>query len=71
MSGDEHMENGITLEDVCKYAQLAEEYVDIIHVSAGSYYTTNQYTFPGIFVPHGCNLEPAKAVKKWADCPRK
>ena len=64
MSGDEHMENGITLEDVCKYAQLAEEYVDIIHVSAGSYYTTNQYTFPGIFVPHGCNLEPAKAVKK-------
>ena len=29
-----------------------------------SYYTTNQYTFPGIFVPHGCNLHLAKAVKK-------
>lgn len=64
MSGDEHMENGITLDDVCSFAKMAEEYVDIIHMSAGSYYTTNQYTFPGIFVPHGCNLELAKAVKK-------
>ncbi len=64
LSGDEHMENGITIEDVCKFAQMAEEYADIIHLSAGSYYTTNQYTFPGIFVPHGCNLELAKAVKK-------
>jgi len=64
MSGDEHMENGITLEDVCAFAKMAEEYVDIIHMSAGSYYTTNQFTFPGIFVPHGCNLELAKAVKK-------
>lgn len=64
MSGDEHMEGGITLNDVCAFAQMAEEYVDIIHLSAGSYYTTNQYTFPGIFVPHGCNLHLAKAVKK-------
>ena len=64
MSGDEHMENGITLDDVCAFAGMAEEYVDILHMSAGSYYSTNQYTFPGIFVPHGCNLYLAKAVKQ-------
>lgn len=64
MSGDEHMENGISLEDVCAYARLAEEYVDIIHISAGSYYSSNVYMFPGIFVPHGCNLDVARAVKR-------
>lgn len=63
LSGDEHMENGITVEDVCAFAKMAEPYIDIIHLSAGSYYTTNQYTFPSIFVPHGCNLDLARAVK--------
>ena len=69
ISGDEHMENGITLEDVCAFAQMAEKYIDIIHISAGSYYTTNQYTFPSIFLPRGCNLELAKAVKKVVKIP--
>ena len=64
LSGDEHMENGISIEDVCAFAKMAEPYIDIIHLSAGSYYSTNQYTFPSIFVPHGCNLELAKAVKR-------
>lgn len=64
ISGDEHLENGITLDDVCAFSQMAEEYIDIIHLSAGSYYSSNLYTFPGIFVPRGCNLELAKAVKK-------
>lgn len=64
ISGDEHLENGISLDDVCAFSQMAEEYVDIIHLSAGSYYSSNLYTFPGIFVPRGCNLELAKAVKK-------
>ncbi len=72
MSGDEHMENGITIEDVCKFAVMAQEYIDIIHMSAGSYYTTNQFTFPGIMVPgspEGCNLYLAKEVKKHVKIP--
>ena len=51
ISADEHMENGITFEDVCAFCKMMETYVDIIHVSAGSYYTTNQYTFPGFLCP--------------------
>lgn len=72
ISGDEHMENGITMEDVCAFARMIEDTVDIIHVSAGSYYTTNQYTFPGIFVPggpEGCNLALAREVKKHVKIP--
>ncbi|MCQ2552136.1 MAG: FAD-dependent oxidoreductase [Clostridia bacterium] len=72
MSGDEHIDGGITLEDVCKFAKMAEEYIDIIHLSAGCYYTTNQWTFPGIFVPGGpeaCNLYLAKEVKKHVSIP--
>jgi len=72
ISGDEHIEGGITIEDVCAFAKMAEEYVDIIHLSAGCYYTTNQYTFPGIFVPggpEGCNLSLAREVKKHVSIP--
>ena len=64
ISGDEHTEGGISVDDVCRFAQMAEEYVDIIHISAGSYYSSNTYTFPGIFVERGCNLAIAKQVKK-------
>ena len=72
ISGDEHIEGGITIEDVCAFAKMAEQYIDIIHLSAGCYYTTNQYTFPGIFVPggpEGCNLYLAKEVKKHVSIP--
>lgn len=72
LSGDEHCDNGITLEDVCTFCQMIQDTVDIIHVSAGCYYTTNQYTFPGIFVPggpEGCNLYLAKEIKKHVHIP--
>jgi len=63
ISGDEHIEGGITVEDVCAFAKMAEDDLDILHISAGSYYTSNLYMFPGIFVPYACNREVAKAVK--------
>jgi 2,4-dienoyl-CoA reductase-like NADH-dependent reductase (Old Yellow Enzyme family)/thioredoxin reductase len=72
MSGDEHAENGITIDDVCKFAVMAQEYIDIIHMSAGSYFSSNQFMFPGIMVPggpEGCNLYLAKEVKKHVKIP--
>ena len=72
MSGDEHMENGITPDDVCAFAMMIEDKVDIIHMSAGSYYTTNQYMFPSIYLPNGpqgCNLHLARAVKQKVKIP--
>lgn len=64
ISGDEHIENGTTLEDVIEFTKMAKPYIDIIHVSSGSIAGSNQYTFAGIFLPRGLNLHLARAVKK-------
>lgn len=65
ISGDEHLgDQGMEIEEVIEFCKMIEDKVDIIHISAGSYYSTKQYTFPSIYVPHGCNLHLAAAVKK-------
>ncbi|MDR2403003.1 MAG: FAD-dependent oxidoreductase [Spirochaetaceae bacterium] len=64
VSGDEHLKNGITREEAAEFAVIIQDYVDIIHVSAGSYYTARQYTFPGSYQPRDTNTHLAEAVKK-------
>lgn len=64
MSGDEHLDGGSTMEEAVEFGRMLEEYVDILHVSSGSYYSSRQYTFPTIFTPHGCNIHLAEAFKK-------
>ncbi|MDR2655399.1 MAG: NAD(P)/FAD-dependent oxidoreductase [Oscillospiraceae bacterium] len=64
MSGDEHLDGGSTMEEAVEFGKMLEEYVDILHVSSGSYYSSRQYTFPTIFTPHGCNIHLAEAFKK-------
>lgn len=69
MSGDEHLEGGIIKEEAAEFAAIIEEYIDIIHVSAGSYYTARQYTFPGPYQPRDTNTHLAEAVKKKVKIP--
>ena len=64
MSGDEHLEKGIVKEEAAEFAAILQDYIDIIHVSAGSYYTARQYTFPGSYQPYDTNTHLAAAVKK-------
>jgi len=64
ISGDEHMENGLTIDDVIGFARLAKPYIDIIEISAGAGSFNNVNTFPGIFLPHEVNLPLARAVKR-------
>ena len=64
MSGDEHLDGGIVKEEAAEFAAIIEDYIDIIHVSAGSYYTARQYTFPGAYQPRDTNTHLAEAVKK-------
>jgi 2,4-dienoyl-CoA reductase-like NADH-dependent reductase (Old Yellow Enzyme family)/thioredoxin reductase len=64
MSGDEHLDGGSTMDEAVEFGKMLEEYVDILHVSSGSYYTSRQYTFPTIFTEHGCNIHLAEAFKK-------
>lgn len=64
ISGDEHLEGGVTAEDAGEFCAILQDYVSIFHVSAGSYYTARQYTFPGSYQPRATNVHLAEAVKK-------
>lgn len=64
MSGSELFEGGYDLEEGIKIAQAVEEYVDLIHVSAGSYQFGFFTTHPSMFSPHGVNVYLAAEIKK-------
>ena len=64
MSGDEFVEGGYHLDEGVKIAQLLEDYVDLIHVSAGTYQGTFGITHPSWFEEHGRNVYLAAEIKK-------
>lgn len=64
MSGSELFEGGYDLDAGIKIAQAVEKYVDLIHVSAGSYQFGFFRTHPSMFVEHGCNVFLAAEIKK-------
>ncbi len=64
MSGDEFVEGGYHLDEGVRIAQLLEEYVDLIHVSAGTYQGTFGITHPSWFEDHGRNVYLAAEIKK-------
>ncbi|MBP1042253.1 FAD-dependent oxidoreductase [Vagococcus sp. BWB3-3] len=63
ISGDEYLKGGLKIDEAVEFARMIESEIDLLHVSAGSYYDTKQYTFPSIFLPHGCNVPLAAAMK--------
>jgi len=66
ISGSELTEGGLTIEDAIAIAKMAEDKVDLIHVSAGAHSIINTMTVmhPSMFLPHGCNVYLAEAIKK-------
>lgn len=64
MSGAEFCEGGYDLDEGVRIAQAIEPYVDIIHVSAGTYQKTFGITHPSMFEPHGRNVYLAAEIKK-------
>ncbi len=69
MSGDEFFDGGYTLEEGVQIAQLLEPYVDILHVSAGTYQQGFGRTHPSMFLPHGVNVYLAAEIKKHVAVP--
>jgi flavanone/flavanol-cleaving reductase len=71
MGGSELAEGGYTIEDAVVFAKMAESKVDLLHVSAGAHYFIDTMTVmhPSMFVPHGCNVYLAEAVKKAVGIP--
>lgn len=69
MSGSEFTEGGYGLDEGVRIAQMIEPYVDIIHVSAGTYQKTFGITHPSMFEEHGRNVFLAAEIKKHVSKP--
>ena len=69
MSGSELFEGGYDLEEGCRIAHALEDYVDLIHVSAGSYQFGFFSTHLPMFAPHGGNVYLAAEIKKHVSKP--
>jgi 2,4-dienoyl-CoA reductase-like NADH-dependent reductase (Old Yellow Enzyme family)/thioredoxin reductase len=69
INGQDYMDNGWTLDDARRLAPMLEkEGADYLHVSAGVYGST-ELTIPPMYVPQGCFLHLAEAIKKTVSIP--
>ena len=69
MSGSELFEGGYDLKEGVRIAQQMETYVDLLHISAGTYQRGFGDTHPSMFRPHGCNVYLAAEIKKHVSVP--
>lgn len=70
MSGSERMEGGMTLDDGIEFAEIIQDYVDLIHVTSGVYQDhVNTKAFSSMFDAHGCNLDLSAAIKQHVHVP--
>ena len=71
MNGDDFVEGGMHLDDYVEFAKLIEDKVNLINVSCGSHEVEELFvrTHPSMFLPHGCNVYLAEAVKKVVKVP--
>lgn len=69
LSGSELFEGGYDLEEGCRIAQQIEPYIDLLHVSAGTYQRGFGDTHPSMFKEHGCNVYLAEEIKKHVSVP--
>jgi 2,4-dienoyl-CoA reductase-like NADH-dependent reductase (Old Yellow Enzyme family)/thioredoxin reductase len=71
LSGDEFTEGGMKLEETVELAKVLDGKVDLIHVSAATFNdrTAGLRMFPSVFLPRGCNVYLAEAIKKAVKTP--
>jgi 2,4-dienoyl-CoA reductase-like NADH-dependent reductase (Old Yellow Enzyme family)/thioredoxin reductase len=69
INGDDYIDGGWALNDALRLAPILEKNgADYLHVSAGVY-GSRQLTIPSMYVPHGCFVHLAEAVKKVVSIP--
>ncbi len=69
MSGSELFEGGYDLAEGVRIAQQIEPYIDLLHVSAGTYQRGFGDTHPSMFKEHGCNVYLVEEIKKHVSVP--
>ena len=69
ISGDEIVEGGMRIDETIEFIKRAQEYIDLVHVSAGLIveYRAQFYTMPPYYREKGCNVKYARAVKECPD----
>ncbi|MCF0141014.1 MAG: FAD-dependent oxidoreductase [Mogibacterium sp.] len=69
MSGSEIFDEGYGIEEGIEIAKIIEPYIDLLHVSCGTYQRCFGITHPSMFVEHGCNVYLAAEIKKHVSVP--
>lgn len=69
MSGSELFNGGYDLSEGIRIAQKIAPYIDLLHVSAGTYQKGFGDTHPSMFREHGCNVYLAAEIKKHVTVP--
>lgn len=69
ISGDEIVPGGMRIDEVIAFLKLAQEYIDLVTVSAGLIVDRNAffYAMPPYFRPRGINVPLARQVKQCPD----
>ncbi len=69
LSGSECVPEGYDLDEGIRIAQQLEPYIDLLHVTAGTYQKTFGITHPSMFEEHGRNVYLAAEIKKHVKVP--
>ncbi|TRO53488.1 FAD-dependent oxidoreductase [Candidatus Bathyarchaeota archaeon] len=71
LSGDEFTEGGMPIEETVELAKVLDGKVDLLHLSAATFQdrAAGLRMFPSVFLPRGCNVYLAEAVKKAVKTP--
>ncbi|MCF0142095.1 MAG: FAD-dependent oxidoreductase [Parasporobacterium sp.] len=71
VSGEEAMgDEGMHADETAAFCKMAQEYVDLIHVSVGVYRNpVLSGEFSSMFAPHGLNSEASKVIKAAVNVP--
>ncbi|MFP3975467.1 MAG: FAD-dependent oxidoreductase [Dehalococcoidia bacterium] len=71
ISGEELVEDGMSLSDTIEFAKMIEDRIDLLHVSAGliSNIDTQPRVIPPMYLPRGMNIGYAEEIKKSVTVP--
>lgn len=69
ISGDEMVEGGMKVDEVIRFLKLAQDYVDMVNISAGLIvdWRAQFFTMPPYYQPHCLNRDLARAVRSCED----
>lgn len=71
VSGEECMgEEGMHMDETAVFCKMAQQYVDLIHVSVGTHRNPIlSGEFSSLFQPHGLNMDASQAIRAAVDVP--